>query len=116
MVGHQRHPPGLPLVGEPGESAHHGLESGGGLTSSAGLRADGRPPPRCGRGAAADLEEGPPPPFKDAGPGYAAPGSSGYAGDTQAVALDAASLQGTLPLTEELMQVTGQNVRVDRRC
>ena len=42
--------------------------------------------------AADDLEPGPPLPLKEAGPGYAALGLSGYADDTQAVALGAASL------------------------
>ena len=52
----------------------------------------------------------------DAGPGYASLGSSGYADDTHAVALGAASLQGTVPATEEWLQVTGQDVRVDKSC
>ena len=64
--------------------------------------------------ATADPEVGAPLPLKDAGPGYAALGSSGYADDTQAVALGAASLQGTVPTTEEWLQVTGQDVRVDK--
>ena len=42
--------------------------------------------------AADDLDPGALPPLKDAGPGYAALGSSGYADDTQAVALGAAAL------------------------
>ena len=48
-----------------------------------------------------DLEPGAPLPLKDAGPGYTALGSSGYADDTQAVALGAASLQEMVPATEE---------------
>ena len=57
-------------------------------------------------------------PLKDAGPGYAALGSSGYADDAQAVALGAAFLQGTDPTTEEWLQVTGQDVCVcvDKSC
>ena len=58
-------------------------------------------PPSLDEDAADDLEPGAPLPFKDAGPGYAALGSSGYADDTQAVALGAASLQETVPATEE---------------
>ena len=54
--------------------------------------------------------------LKDAGPGYTALGLSGYADDTQAVALGAASLPGTVPKTEEWLQVTGQDVRVDKSC
>ena len=49
-------------------------------------------PPVLDEDAADDLEPGALPPLKDAGPGYAALGSSGYADDTQAVALGAASL------------------------
>ena len=36
--------------------------------------------------------------------------------DTQAVALGAASLQETVPATEEWLRVTGQDVRVDKSC
>ena len=57
--------------------------------------------------AAADLEVGAPHPRKDMGPGYAALGSSGYADDTHAMALGAASLEGTIPTTEEWLRVTG---------
>ena len=49
-------------------------------------------PPVPDEDAADGLEPGAPLPLKDAGPGYAAPGSSGYADDTQAMALGAASL------------------------
>ena len=70
-------------------------------------------PPTLDEDAVADLEAGAQLPLKDAGPGYAALGSSGYADDTQAVALGAASLQGTVPMTAE---VTGQVVRVDKSC
>ena len=73
-------------------------------------------PPTLDEDAAADLEVQPPLPLKDARPGYAALGSSSYADDTQAVALGAASLQGTVPTTEEWLQVTGQDVRVDKSC
>ena len=69
------------------------------------------PPPVLNEDAAEDLEPGAPPPLKDA-----ALGSLGYADDTQAVALGAASLQGTVPTTEEWLQVTGQDVRVDKSC
>ena len=54
-------------------------------------------PPTLDEGAAADLETGAPLPLKDAGPGYAALGSSGYAEDTQVVAVGAASLHVTVP-------------------
>ena len=73
-------------------------------------------PPVLDEDAAADLEPPPPLSLKDAGPGYAALGSLGYADDTQAVALGAASLQGTVPTTEEWLQVAGQDVRVDKSC
>ena len=55
-------------------------------------------------------------PLKEAGPGYAALWSSGYAGDTQAVDLGAPRLQGMVPATEEWLKVTGQDVRVDKSC
>ena len=48
--------------------------------------------PALDEDAAEDLEPGTPLPLKDAGPGYAALASSGYADDTQAVALGAAAL------------------------
>ena len=73
-------------------------------------------PPVLDEDAAADLKAGAPLPLKDAGPGYAALGSSGYADDTQAVALGAASLQGMVPTTEEWLQVMGQDVRLDKCC
>ena len=73
-------------------------------------------PPALDEEAAADLEVGPPLPLKDAGPGNAALGSLGYADDTQAVALGAASLQGSVPTTEEWLRVTGHDVRVDKSC
>ena len=41
-------------------------------------------------------------------------GSSGYADDTQAVALGAAVLHATTPATEEWLRVTGQHVHVDK--
>ena len=66
--------------------------------------------------AADNLEPGAPHPLKDAGPSYAALGSSGYADDTQAVAMGAASLQETVLATEEWLQVTGQDVRMDKSC
>ena len=49
-------------------------------------------PPALDEDAAEDLEPGAPLPLKNAGPGYAALGSSGYADDTQAVALGAHTL------------------------
>ena len=73
-------------------------------------------PPVLDEDAADDLDTGAPLPLKDAGPGYAALRSSGYADDTQAVALGAASLQETVPATEEWLRVTGQDVRVDKSC
>ena len=73
-------------------------------------------PPVLDEDAADDLEPAAPLPLKDAGPGYAALGSSGYADDTQAVAMGAASLQETFPATEEWLQVTGQDVRADKSC
>ena len=64
-----------------------------------------------------DLEPGALLPLKDAGPGYAALGSSsGYADDTQAVALGAAALQETVPAMEEWLRITRQDVRVDKSC
>ena len=67
-----------------------------------------------------DTEDGrgPPDPLPmvDQGAGYAALGPSGYADDTQAVALGAAALQATTPATEEWLRVTGQNVRMDKSC
>ena len=71
-------------------------------------------PPTLDKDAAADLEAGAPLPLKDAGPGYAALWSSGYADDTHA--LGAASVQGTARTTEQWLQVTGQDVRVDKSC
>ena len=50
VAGHQRHPPGVPLVSDPGECAHHNLEVGGGHPVPIGMRPDGRPPSRPGRG------------------------------------------------------------------
>ena len=50
-------------------------------------------PPVLDEDAADDLEPGALLPLKDAGPGYAALGSSAYADDTHAVALGAASLR-----------------------
>ena len=73
-------------------------------------------PPVLDEDAVQVLEPGAPLPLKDAGPSYAALGSSGYADDTQAVALGAASLQGTVPATEEWLQVTCQDVRVEKSC
>ena len=64
----------MPPIGDPSECAHHDLKMGGGLPTLAGVRAED---------AADDLEPGAPLPLKDAGPGYAALGSSGYADDTQ---------------------------------
>ena len=58
---------------------------------------------------AAVLELGSPLPLKDAGPGYTALGSWGYADDTQVVALGATSLQGTVSATGEWLQVRGQD-------
>ena len=73
-------------------------------------------PPTLDEDAADDLDPGGLPPLKDAGPGYAALGSSGYADDTQAVALGAAALQDTVPATEEWLRVTGRDVPVDKSC
>ena len=78
-------------------------------------------PPTLDEDAADDLKLGPLPPRKDAGPGYAGPGyaalgSSGYADDTQAVALGTAAIQDTVPATEEWLRVTGHDVRVDKSC
>ena len=73
-------------------------------------------PPVLDEHAADDLEPGALLPLKDAGPGYTALGSSGYADDTQAVALGAAALQETVPTTEEWLRVTGQDVCVDKSC
>ena len=72
-------------------------------------------PLRLDEDAAADLDPGALPPLKDACPGYAALGSSGYADDTL-VALGAAALQDTVPATEEWLRVTGPDVRVDKSC
>ena len=63
-----------------------------------------------------DLQAGTLLPLKDAGPGYAAPGSSGYADDTPAVALGTAYLEGTVPWIEEWLQVTGLDILVDKSC
>ena len=71
-------------------------------------------PPTLDEDTADDLDPGALPPLKDAGPSYAALGSSGYAQDTQAVALGAAALQDTVPTTEEWLRVTGQDVCVDK--
>ena len=73
-------------------------------------------PPVVDEDAADDVEPGAPLPLKHAGPGYGALGSSGYADDTQALAVGAASLQRTVPAPEEWLQVTGQDVRVDNWC
>ena len=66
--------------------------------------------------AAKDPEPGAPLPLNDTGPGYAGLGLSGYADDGQAVALGAASLQGTVPMTKEWPQVTSQDARVEKSC
>ena len=71
--------------------------------------------PTLDKNTVADLEAGAPLPLKDARQGYAALGS-GHADDSQAVPLGAASLQATVPTTEEWLQVTGQDVRVDKSC
>ena len=63
--------------------------------------------PTLDKDAADDLEPGALLPLKDAGPGYAALGSSGYADDTQAVAPGAAALLDTVPATEEWLRITG---------
>ena len=73
-------------------------------------------PPALDEDAADDLEPGALLPLKDAGPGYASLRSSGYADDTQAVALGAAALQDTGTATEGWLQITGQDVRVDKSC
>ena len=73
-------------------------------------------PPAPNEDAADDLEPGALLPLRDARPGYAALGSSGYADNTQAVALGAAALQNTIPATEEGLRNTGQDVRVDKSC
>ena len=67
-------------------------------------------PPFLHKDATADLE--PPPPPRMQAPATPRWGRQGYADDTQAVALRAASLQGTVPATEEWLQVTGQDVRM----
>ena len=73
-------------------------------------------PPALDEGAADDLEAGALLPLKDAGPSYAALGSSGYADHTRAVALGAAALQDTVPATEEWLRITGQDIRMDKSC
>ena len=73
-------------------------------------------PPVLDEDAAENVEPGAPLPLKDVGPGYAALGSSGYADDTQAVALGAAALGGTVPATEEWLQITGQDIGTDKSC
>ena len=74
------------------------MEVRGGLRAIKGVRTDRHFGPVLDEEGAADLEPPPPPP-KDAGRGYTVLGSSGYADDTQAVALGAVSLQGTVPTT-----------------
>ena len=84
---------------------------GGGLPAPTRLRTNGRPPafpPFLDEDAANDLDSGAPLRLRDAGPGCAALGSSGYADDTQAVALGAASLQETVPATDEWLRVRGR--------
>ena len=71
-------------------------------------------PPALHEDAADDMELGALLPLKDAGPGYAALGSPGYADDSQAVALGTAALQDAVPATEEWLRITGQDVRVDK--
>ena len=61
------------------------------------MRADGRPTRTPDVEAAADLDVGAPFPLTDAGPGYAALGSSSYA-------------------DEDWLWVTGQDVHVDKSC
>ena len=56
--------------------------------------------------AATHLGVGAPIPLKDAGRGYAALGSSGYADDTEAVAFGAASFEGAVPRTWRWIRVT----------
>ena len=73
-------------------------------------------PPVLDKDKAEDLDPGAPLPLRDAGSGYAALVSSGYADDIPALALGAATLQGTVPATEEWLQVTCQDVRVDKSC
>ena len=89
---------------------------GGGLPAPEGMAQTAALPPVLDEDTADDPEPGAPLPLKDANPGYAALGSLGYADDTQAVALGAASLQETVSATEEWLQVTGQDVRVDKSC
>ena len=73
------------------------MEVRGGSRTTKGVCTDRHPGPVLDEEGAANLEV--PPPSKDAGRGYTVLGSSGYANDTQAVALGAASLQGTVPTT-----------------
>ena len=116
VAGHQRHPPGVPfsviLVNvlttiwkSEVDSLRHQVWA---QTTALPLAPD--------EDAADDLEPGALLPLTDAGPGYAALGSSGYADDTQAVALGAAAHQDTVPATEDWLRVTGQYVRVDKSC
>ena len=60
VASHQRHPPGLPPVCDPGECPHHDLVVGGGLPAPTGVCADGRPSPRPGRGDGGRPEGGGP--------------------------------------------------------
>ena len=116
VADHQRHPPMVPPVGDLGQCAHHDLEMGGGLPKPAGVRADSRPPPLSGRGRGRGPGAGGPTPPQGCRPRLRSARSSGYADDTGAVALGAATLQGTFPATEEWLQVTGQDLRVDKSC
>ena len=74
------------------------------------------PPTVPDEDAADNLEMGAPLPLKDAGPGYAALGSTSYADHSQAVALGTNALQDTVPTTEEWLWFTGQDICVDKSC
>ena len=110
VVGHQRHPSGLIPVNVlttifkwEVDSLHREV-----CARTAAL------PPVPDEEAAAALEAGDPLSLKDAGPGYAALGSLGYADDTRAVAPGAAALEGTVPATEEWLRITGHGMQRSR--
>ena len=111
---HQRHPPGMPPVGDLGERAPHNLEMGGGLPC-AGNCARG-PPPHSGRGRGGGLGTGGPSPPQRCRPRLRRVAASSNADDIEAVAVGAASLQGTVPTTEEWLHITGQDVCVEKSC
>ena len=101
MARHQWDSLGLPTVGGSGERPHHYLEVGGRSLRRQVCASTACLPPVLAEVGDDSLGKGELPPLEDGGPGYAALGLSGYADDTQAVALGTVAIRGTVPTTED---------------